>query len=73
MLMLECEFLPSSLLPYLCLKVPFSLLDIVELHSLMWARLLRLLELLVRVRMRIPLRLHLLALIVKLRQSLCEA
>ena len=73
MLMLECEYVPSSLVPYLCLNVPFSLLDIVELDSLRWARLLRLLELLVRVRMRIPLRLHPLAIVIELLQPLCEA
>ena len=73
MLMLKCEFVPSSLLSYLCLNVLFSLLDTVELGSLRWARLLRSLELLVRVRMRTPLRLHPLAIVVKLLQPLCEA
>ena len=73
MLMLECKFVPSSLLPYLCLNVPFSLFDTVELGSLRWATLLMSLELLVRVRMRTLLRLLLLAPVVKLHQFLCEA
>ena len=44
-----------------------------KIGSLRWVRLPRLLEPLVRVRMRIPLRLHPLAIVVELLQPLYEA
>ena len=47
--------------------------DIVEIGSLRWVTLLRLLELLVRVRRKTPLRLHPLAIVVELLQLLREA
>ena len=55
------------------LNVLFPLLDAVEFGSLRWARRLKSLELLVRVRMRTLLRLHPLAIVVELLQTLYEA
>ena len=81
MLMMKCEFAPSgvqspSLFRYLAWmnyvdSLPGLTLSI--LGSLIWAKLLTLLERLVRMMRRTPLRLRLLVAAVKLLQLLCEA